>query len=387
MEQEKLMRKVTLKRIWVLAFLLTSSMAGCGREQVQGPAAPIVVSTSPANGAMNVLVAATISATFSDAMAPATINATTFTVTRPGTAPIAGTVTYAGGTATFTPTSDLPANTLFTATITTGATDITGGPLASNYSWSFMTGTAPLVIATNPAGGATNVPLAQIITATFNEPMNAVTINASTFTLTGTGGAAVNGTVSYAGNTATFAPSAALTAGVTYTATITSGAQDLAGNEVAPAFTWSFTAIPNPTVIATNPGSGATNVPINQKITATFSVPMNAATVIAAGTFTVAVAGTGGASVSGVVTYVASANTATFAPAANLLTSTMYTATINTTATSAAGIPLAKTYAWSFMTGLTADTTPPTVVITVPASAATDVPTNQIISATFSEAM
>ncbi|HEY4739924.1 MAG TPA: Ig-like domain-containing protein [Candidatus Acidoferrales bacterium] len=381
------MRKVTLKRIWVLAFLLTSSMAGCGREQVQGPAAPIVVSTSPANGAMNVLVAATISATFSDAMAPATINATTFTVTGPGTAPIAGTVTYAGGTATFTPTSDLPANTLFTATITTGATDITGGPLASNYSWSFMTGTAPLVIATNPAGGATNVPLAQIITATFNEPMNAVTINASTFTLTGTGGAAVNGTVSYAGNTATFAPSAALTAGVTYTATITSGAQDLAGNEVAPAFTWSFTAIPSPTVIATNPGSGATNVPINQKITATFSVPMNAATVIAAGTFTVAVAGTGGAAVSGVVTYVPAANTATFAPAANLMTSTMYTATISIAATSAAGIPLAKTYAWSFMTGLTADTTPPTVVITVPASAATDVPTNQIISATFSEAM
>src|SRR3984885_377897 len=387
MEQEKLMRKVTLKRIWVLAFLLTSSMAGCGREQVQGPAAPIVVSTSPANGAMNVLVAATISATFSDAMAPATINATTFTVTGPGTAPIAGTVTYAGGTATFTPTSDLPANTLFTATITTGATDITGGPLASNYSWSFMTGTAPLVISTNPAGGATNVPLAQITTATFNEPMNATTINASTFTLTGTGGAAVNGTVSYAGNTATFAPSAALTAGVTYTATITSGAQDLAGNAVIPSFIWSFTAVPSPTVISTNPGSAATNVPINQKITATFSVPMNAATVIAAGTFTVAVAGTGGAGVSGVVTYVPAANTATFAPAANLLASTMYTAMISTAATSAAGIPLARTYAWSFMTGLTADTTPPTVVLTVPASAAMDVPTNQIISATFSEAM
>ncbi len=44
------------------------------------------------------------------------------------------------------------------------------------------------------AGGATNVPLAQIITAIFNEPMNATTIKTSTFTLTGTGGAAVNGT-------------------------------------------------------------------------------------------------------------------------------------------------------------------------------------------------
>jgi hypothetical protein len=387
MEQEKLMPKVTLRKIWVLAFLMTGCIAGCGREQAPGPAAPLVISTSPANGATNVLVAATISATFSSAMAPATINATTFTVTGPGTTAIAGTVTYAGGTATFTPTTDLPANTLFTAMITTGATDITGGPLASNYPWNFMTGTAPLVTATNPAGGATNVPLAQIITATFNEPMNATTINTSTFTLTGTGGAAVNGAVSYAGTTATFTSSAALTAGVVYTATINSGAQDLAGNEVVPSFVWSFTAIPNPTVISTNPGSAATNVPINQKITATFSVPMNAATVIATGTFTVAVAGSGGASVSGVVTYVPAANTATFAPAANLLTSTMYTAMISVAATSAAGIPLAKTYAWSFMTGLTANTTPPTVVLTIPASAATDVLTNQIISATFSAAM
>jgi hypothetical protein len=320
-------------------------------------------------------------------MAPATINGTTFTVTGPGMIAVAGTVTYAGGTATFTPTTDLPANTLFTATITTGATDVTGGPLASNYVWNFMTGTAPLVIATNPPGSATNVPLAQIITATFNEPMNATTINMSTFTLTGTGGAAVNGTVSYAGTTATFVPSAALTAGTVYTATITSGAQDLAGNAVMPSFAWSFTAIPSPAVISTNPGSAATNVPINQKITATFSVPMNAATVIATGTFTVAVAGPGGASVSGVVTYVPSANTATFAPAADLLTSTMYTAMISMTAASAAGIPLAKTYAWSFTTGLTANTTPPTVVITIPASGATDVPANQIISATFSEAM
>jgi hypothetical protein len=366
---------------------MTGCIAGCGREQAPGPTTPLVVSTSPANGAINVLVAATVSATFSGAMAPATINGTTFTVTGPGTIAVAGTVTYAGGTATFTPTTDLSANTLLTATITTGATDVTGGPLASNYVWNFMMGTAPLVIATNPARGATNVPLAQIITATFNQPMNATTINMSTVTLTGTGGAAVNGTVSYSGSAATFTPSAALTAGTVYTATITSGAQDLAGNALAPNFAWSFTAVPNPTVISTNPASAAANVPINQKITATFSVPMNAATVIATGTFTVAVAGPGGASVSGVVTYVPSANTATFAPAADLLTSTMYTAMISTTATSAAGIPLAKTYAWSFTTGLTANTTPPTVVITIPASGATDVPTNQIISATFSEAM
>ena len=53
----------------------------------------------------------------------------------------------------------------------------------------------------------------------------------------------------------------------------------------------------------------------------------------------------------GTVTYVAATNTATFAPTANLLPSTQYTATINTTAQSAAGNALASNYVWSFTTG------------------------------------
>src|SRR6185503_11585571 len=41
--------------------------------------------------------------------------------------------------ATFTPASNLAPNTPYTATITTGAKDLAGNPLASGISWSFTT--------------------------------------------------------------------------------------------------------------------------------------------------------------------------------------------------------------------------------------------------------
>jgi hypothetical protein len=86
-----------------------------------------------------------ILATFGEAMNPSTINTTNFTLTAPGTPPvaIAGTVTYdvASHVATFTPTNPLALNTLYTATITTGAQDLDGNSLASDYVWTFTTST------------------------------------------------------------------------------------------------------------------------------------------------------------------------------------------------------------------------------------------------------
>ena len=82
-----------------------------------------------------------ITATFSEGMDPSTITTTTFTL-KHGTTPVSGTVTYAGTGAIFTPASDLTASTTYTGTITTGAKDLAGNALASNYVWSFTTGAA-----------------------------------------------------------------------------------------------------------------------------------------------------------------------------------------------------------------------------------------------------
>src|SRR6202034_4443257 len=166
--------------------------------------APTVTSTIPLNGATGVPLNQIVSATFSTAMNPATINATTFSLTGPGTTAVTGLGAYAavGNTLTFTPAANLAPNTLFTATISTGAQNLEGAGLAANYVWTFMTGAAaatnpPEVVSTIPANAAIGVALNQAVSATFTEAMNPLTITTATFELTGPGGTAVAGTVSY----------------------------------------------------------------------------------------------------------------------------------------------------------------------------------------------
>jgi len=349
-------------------------------------APPTVVSTVPASGAIGVPVNTLVSATFSETMNSATINAATFTVTGPGATPVAGTVTYAGTTATFTPTGILANSTLFTATITTGAKDPSGVSLAANFVWTFTTAVPPTVVSTAPVNGATNVAVNTAISATFSVPMDATTINTTTFTLMGPGATAVTGSVSYSGNTATFTPATVLASITLFTATITMGAKDPTGAPLTANFVWTFATAPPPAVSATIPARGATSVPLNQSITATFNTLMNASTITATGTFTLAVAG-GGAGVPATVTYDAASNTAILAPTAALAANTQFTATVTTAAQSVQGSALVANYAWSFTTGLVANAGAPRVVLTNPADSALNVPVNQKIAATFSQAM
>jgi hypothetical protein len=134
-----------------------------------------------------------LSATFNEAMNPTTIGASAFTVTGPGGTSVNGTVAYSGLVATFTPSSSLANNAVYTATITTGAASLAGTPLAANYVWTFTTITpAPAVTAVVPANAATSVPIAQVLNATFSEAMSPGTLDAATFTVTA-GGVTVPG--------------------------------------------------------------------------------------------------------------------------------------------------------------------------------------------------
>jgi len=371
-------------RVGIMSFLtvlLVAFIAGCGQETVTVPA---VVSAVPAQGATGVVINTTISATFSMAMNPTTLDASTFTVTGPGGTAVAGTVAYSGTTATFTPSAVLAYSSLYTATITTGAKNLGGVPLVGNYVWSFTTITPPpTVIATIPANGATNVPIGQVLSATFSEAMTPASISAATFTVTGPGGTAVAGAVAYSGTTATFTPAANLANSTLYTATITIGAASLAGTPLAAAYQWTFTTItPPPVVTSTVPVNTATGVPLNQVLSATFNEAVACAALASPATaFTVA--GPGSTPVAGTVS--CSGSVATFTPGAALAVNTLYTATISTSATSVAGTPLSGNYVWTFRT--VPAPTAPTVISTVPADGAAGVPINQVLTATFSEAM
>jgi hypothetical protein len=281
LEHEKLMRQFRVRKISLVAFALVALVAGCGREQAPSPALPAVIATFPANGATGVAPNTIVSANFSSAMAPATINATTFTLTGPGAASVAGAVSYTGTTATFTPATSLAANSVYVATITTGAQDPVGNSLAVNFVWSFTT-TAPTVVSTVPANGTVAVSVNTVIAATFSEAMNPATINATTFTMTGPAAALVAGAVTYAGTTATFTPATVLATNTLYTATITTGAKDPTGAALVANFVWTFTTASAPTVVSTVPINGAGAVAVNTLVTATFSETMNAATINAA---------------------------------------------------------------------------------------------------------
>jgi hypothetical protein len=355
---------------------------------------PVVLATVPVNGATGVALNQVLSATFSQAMNCATLAspATSFSLTGPNTTAVAGTVACSGAVATFTPASNLIVNTIYTATITTGAQAQGGAPLAANYTWMFRTvpaPTPPTVIATVPANLAVNVPINQALSATFSVAMAPATINATTFTLAGPGTTAVTGTVAYvaAGATATFTPSAPLAYNTVYTATITTGAENLAGTPLAQNYVWTFTTgaavVVPPTVISTIPANGATNVPANQAVSATFSMPMNPATI---NSTTFMLTGPGTTPVAGLVAYAAIGNTLTFTPTVNLLTNTLYTATITTGAQNLAGTGLASNYVWTFTT-VPPVVVPPEIVSTLPANLATNVPLTQQVSATFTKAM
>lgn len=363
---------------------------------VAAPAAPTVISTIPTNDATGVLTTQPISATFSTAMNAATLSNATFTVATSAGISAAGVVTYNAATltATFTPSANLTASTTYVANITTGAQSAAGVGLAANYEWVFRTAAAPApptVISTVPANEAAGVALNQSLSATFSVAMAPATITTTTFTLAAPGGVAVAGTVTYTatGSVATFAPTAALTPLTTYVATITTGAQDLAGTKLAANYVWTFTtgaaaSTTRPTVIATNPVNAATGVPFNQAVTATFSEAMNPATITAT-SFTLTAPGA--VAVPGVVSYAAISDTATFTPMANLAASTLYTATITTTAADLAGNKLLANYVWTFTTGAAANVTSPTVTLTSPLANATNVPITSTVNATFSEAM
>lgn len=103
---------------------------------------PQVIARSPLQGATGVSRASNVTATFDESVTG--VNATSFTLTS-ASGSVAATVTYDDGTrtATLNPDVDLAPDTLYTAQLTSGITDLAGNAL-SPVSWSFTTGSTAL---------------------------------------------------------------------------------------------------------------------------------------------------------------------------------------------------------------------------------------------------
>lgn len=234
MKIKKLLLHITLSTI-----VLTT---GCKKDTFEENVGecPIVLTTNPENGDTNVPLNQIITINFNKEINPNTITSESITIQGPSSQ-VAGVLTYSGVTATFTPSALLQINTLYTGTVKTTVLDTQGNALQTDFVWTFTTGAtiAPTVILTDPFDTETNVVLNKIITATFSEPMNPLTITGSSFIITENGNT-VSGALSYSGNTATFTPTNNLLSGTTYTGTITTICENVAGISLSNDYVWTF---------------------------------------------------------------------------------------------------------------------------------------------------
>ncbi|MBA1443921.1 MAG: Ig-like domain-containing protein [Chromatiales bacterium] len=121
---------------------------------------PQVAAISPLDGATGVSIASRIQLTFSESVASASVNGTTFQVSAGGN-PVAGTLELQSGDtqASFLPNTPLPLDTLVVTSLTDGITDLAGNPLAGTLNFSFTTGAFSIAF---PADGQTVSELTEI---------------------------------------------------------------------------------------------------------------------------------------------------------------------------------------------------------------------------------
>src|SRR5437870_1012796 len=346
--------------------------------------APTVTAQAPAPGATGVPLNTTVTASFSKAMNAATITTATFRLRAAGSTadvPAMPSATVSRSLATLTPSSPFGPGTVYTATVTAAVTDAIGTPLGADSLWSFTTDVAPTVTVQAPAPGATGVRSDARRVGKVSKAMNAASITTATFRLRAAGSTAdvpATVTVNAAGTLATRAPSRPVGAGTVYTATVTAAVTDAIGTPLGADSLWSFTTNVPPTVTVQAPAPGATGVPLNTTVTASFSKAMNAATITTA-TFRLRAAGST-ADVPATVTVNAAGTLATLTPSSPLGAGTVYTANVAGSVTDAIGTPLGADSLWSFTTNV-----PPTVTVQAPAPGATGVPLNTTVTASFSK--
>jgi len=354
---------------------------------------PSIISAIPSNGATNVAVAQQITLVFSEAM-DKTETESAFSVQGNG-ATVGGSIIWEAGDnkMVFSPSKVLDYNAKYFTNVSTGAKDVAGNPLQSQFSISFITKntndtTPPTVTDVYPSSGTTGVSTHPTIIVTFSETMD-VSVTSPSIHLSSSEGVA-DGDINWTdfNTTALFIPSTDLFSSKTYTITVEQSARDLAGNNMTSRFTSTFftkfnvTDTTKPTIHSTVPLGGSTGVEITQNVAVFFNERMNKTSVEAAFSMQ-----NGSLSVGGSFSWDSQGTSCIFTPYRVLGYSSTYIVTIGATAKDVAGNMMAPSYSLSFTTKSSNDVLPPTVTDVYPSNGATDVSTYATIVITFSEWM
>jgi hypothetical protein len=220
---------------------------------------------------------------------------------------------------------------------------------------------APTVISTTPAADATEVDANLPLKATFSRPMDPSTITASSFNVRPVGtsagtdaGGAVDASVIYsdATNTVELDPTAPLTHGVEYRASMTTAIRAADGKALATGLSWVFTvsAPPAPlSVVSTTPADGATSVNVDAPVKLKFNRTVDSSTLTSS---SVQILAPDGSVLAASIGYDLFSFTATITPSAKLAANTTYTVKANTAVRAPDGTSLLNPYSSTFTTGI-----------------------------------
>ncbi|MFN7962562.1 MAG: Ig-like domain-containing protein [Thermoanaerobaculia bacterium] len=356
-------------------------------------ARPLVVATSPTEGASNVAVNALVYVQLSEPVEPISV-ARGIRLFAGGNL-VVGSYALSDGNrrVTFTSAAALPSSSALSLVISTELTDLAGNPVDNPRTVNFTTTnvgdlTRPSVSVVQPANGATGVATDAVIQISFSEPVAALTVSLSSFQLSHNAtGALIPGSVTVApdARSARFVPAGELEASTVYRLQASSEITDVAGQQLnffASTFTTAAgTDTVAPTVETLAPGNGALNVPVNARVAVRVSEPIDPLSV---GSGAIVLT-QGGNAVAGAVALSSDRMGLTFTPTAALATATVYQVTVGnfTDRSGNLVVPAFSSFTTSASAG--ADTTRPAVSAISPANNATNVDTSSTIVWTFNE--
>ena len=260
---------------------------------------PRVVYSSVDNKTPAVPVNSTFTVIFDKPIDAGSLNASTYYYSvydGSGTVPAAITLSPDGLTVTYVPAANLMPSHSYTL-YAVRAVDLNGNP-QTDFQVNFTTTggadlTAPQVLDTNPAAGATGAPLNAALEIRFNEAVRATSLSQITLRAGGNP-APFTALLLYGDSVVRLTPASLLSPGTTYTVTV-QGVQDVAGNTMAGTKAFSFTTGPNVLLSATPnivsvladgvplTDAGTLNVAVNPTIVISFDTPVEPASLYNAG--------------------------------------------------------------------------------------------------------
>ncbi|HET6745939.1 MAG TPA: Ig-like domain-containing protein [Candidatus Limnocylindria bacterium] len=186
-----------------------------------------------------------------------------------------GAFSWSAATMTFTPDERLPLETDFVVSIVEGVRDAAGNTMTEPVELAFVTVGHPTIVATEPEGGAEDVPLAAEIVLQFSTLMDTASVEEAL-----TISPEVPLTPTWSGEALTLTPEERLAEGVRYTLRVDDGARDSAGTPLSRAFTLSFRAVRSGLAATTLfPADGVEGIALTSPIALVFDRPLDPDTV------------------------------------------------------------------------------------------------------------